>query len=97
MLAKEVGPLGVEVTIVEPGGLRTGFAANSATESPVQPAYQSTVGVALRFQQDYDGKQPGDPVRAASVLLQIASIKEPPLRLLLGSDAVKAVEQSDNS
>jgi hypothetical protein len=43
----------------------------------------------------YSGAQPGDPGKAAAVILQVASLDEPPLRLLLGSDAVRAVEQAD--
>ena len=48
-----------------------------------------------RFQRDYNGKQPGDPARAAAVLLHIAGLAEPPLRLLLGSDAADAAEKKD--
>ena len=48
----------------------------------------------MRFQRDYDGKQPGDPAKAAAALLHIASLSEPPLRLLLGSDSYNAAEQA---
>jgi NAD(P)-dependent dehydrogenase (short-subunit alcohol dehydrogenase family) len=95
VLAKEVAPLGIKVTIVEPGGFRTGFAANTMNAAPLRPEYEATIGAAERFQRAYNGKQPGDPIRAAGVLLHVASMQDPPLRLLLGSDAVKAIEQSD--
>ncbi|HEY9618881.1 MAG TPA: oxidoreductase [Crinalium sp.] len=95
VLAKEVEPFGIKVTIVEPGGFRTAFAGASTMIREGRSEYDSTVGEVARFQRDYNGVQPGDPVKAASVILYITSLEEPPLRLLLGSDAVYAVEQSD--
>jgi hypothetical protein len=56
-----------------------------------RPEYKSTVGATFRFQSNYNGKQPGGPAKAAAVLLRIASLPEPPLRLLLGSDCYAAV------
>lgn len=94
-LAKEVAPLGIRVTIMEPGGFRTDFAAPSTIQTQIRPDYASTVGVAARFQTEYNGKQPGDPRKAAEIVLKVAAMNEPPLRLLLGSDAVKVVEQAD--
>jgi NAD(P)-dependent dehydrogenase (short-subunit alcohol dehydrogenase family) len=93
-LSKEIGPLGVKVTIIEPGGFRTDFAGSSTDLRPGRPEYDPTVGATVRFQRDYNGKQPGDPAKAAAVLLQIASLPEPPLRLLLGSDCYSAAEKS---
>jgi NAD(P)-dependent dehydrogenase (short-subunit alcohol dehydrogenase family) len=95
VLAKEIGPLGIKVTIVEPGGFRTDFAGTSTTIHDSRPEYDATVGAMARFQRDYNGKQPGDPARAAAVLLHIAGLAEPPLRLLLGSDAADAAEKKD--
>src|ERR1700674_5361597 len=93
-LSKEVGPLGIKVTIVEPGGFRTDFAGSSTELREGRPEYDVTVGATVRFQRDYDGKQPGDPIKAAGALLYyIASRSEPPLRLLLGSDAYNAGEK----
>lgn len=93
-LAKEVAPLGIKVTIVEPGGFRTDFAGSSTEFSEGRPEYDATVGATIRFQREYNGKQPGDPAKAAAVLLDLASQAEPPLRLLLGSDAYNAAEKS---
>jgi NAD(P)-dependent dehydrogenase (short-subunit alcohol dehydrogenase family) len=93
-LSKEVGPLGVKVTIIEPGGFRTDFAGSSTELKEGRPEYDSTVGASVRFQKSYNGKQPGDPAKAAAALLHIASLSEPPLRLLLGSDSYAAVEKS---
>ncbi|MCW3098741.1 MAG: putative short-chain dehydrogenase protein [Chthonomonadaceae bacterium] len=95
VLLKEVGPLGIKVTIIEPGGFRTDFAGSSTTIREGRPEYDSTVGAVARFQRDYNGVQPGDPAKAAAAILQITSLDEPPLRLLLGSDAVRTVEQAD--
>jgi NAD(P)-dependent dehydrogenase (short-subunit alcohol dehydrogenase family) len=93
-LSKEIGPMGVKVTIVEPGGFRTDFAGSSTELRRGRPEYESTVGATVRFQSNYNGKQPGDPTKAAAVLLHIASLPEPPLRLLLGSDAYAAAEKN---
>lgn len=95
VLAKETAPLGIKVTIVEPGGFRTDFAGSSTTLHAGRPEYDSTVGAAARFQREYDGKQPGDPAKAAVAILRLTAMEQPPLRLLLGSDAVRAVEQAD--
>jgi NAD(P)-dependent dehydrogenase (short-subunit alcohol dehydrogenase family) len=97
VLAKEVGPLGIKVTIIEPGGFRTDFAGSSTTIREGRPEYDSTVGATARFQRRYNGHQPGDPVKAAGVILHIASLDEPPLRLLLGSDAVQSAERNDRA
>jgi NAD(P)-dependent dehydrogenase (short-subunit alcohol dehydrogenase family) len=93
-LSKEVGPLGIKVTILEPGGFRTDFAGSSTELREGRPEYAATVGATARFQRDYDGRQPGDPAKAAAVLLQVVSLTEPPLRLLLGSDSYAAAEKS---
>jgi len=95
VLSKEVGPLGVKVTIIEPGGFRTDFAGSSTAMRGGRPEYDATVGRTVRFQRNYSGKQPGDPAKAAAAILHIASLSDPPLRLLLGSDAVRFVEQND--
>jgi NAD(P)-dependent dehydrogenase (short-subunit alcohol dehydrogenase family) len=93
-LFKEIGPLGIKVTIIEPGGFRTDFAGASTQLSEGRPEYDSTVGAAVRFQRSYNGRQPGDPAKAAAALLHVASLSEPPLRLLLGSDSYAAAEKS---
>jgi NAD(P)-dependent dehydrogenase (short-subunit alcohol dehydrogenase family) len=84
-LYKEVGPLGIKVTLVEPGGFRTDFAGSSTALCEGRSESVATVGATVRFQRDYAGKQPGDPAKAAAALLHIASRSEPPLRLLLGA------------
>ena len=93
-LSKEVAPLGIKVTILEPGGFRTDFAGSSTDVREGRPEYDSTVGATARFQRDYNGRQPGDPAKAAAVLIHVVSLPEPPLRLLLGSDSYAAAEKS---
>jgi hypothetical protein len=95
VLSREVAPLGIKVTIVEPGGFRTDFAGSSTELSEGHPAYDSTVGATARFQRNYNGKQPGDPKKAAQAIIQLTQERNPPLRLLLGSDAYAAVEKND--
>jgi NAD(P)-dependent dehydrogenase (short-subunit alcohol dehydrogenase family) len=94
-LAKEVGPLGVKVTIVEPGGFRTDFAGTSTNLREGRPEYDATVGATVRFQRNFNGRQPGDPAKAATALLRLASMEEPPLRIVLGSDAYNSAEKND--
>ncbi len=95
VLSREVAPLGIKVTIVEPGGFRTDFAGSSTRLSEGHPAYNSTVGATARFQRDYNGKQPGDPKKAAQAILRLAQEPNPPLRLLLGRDAYNGAEKND--
>ena len=97
VLAKEVGPLGIKVTIIEPGGFRTDFAGASTSIYDGNPAYAATVGAVARFQREYDGAQPGDPAKAAGAILKIAGLEDAPLRLPLGSDAVRAVDEAERS
>ena len=95
VLSREVAPLGIKVTIVEPGGFRTDFAGSSTKLSEGHPEYDSTVGATARFQRNYNGRQPGDPKKAAQAIVQLSQEQKPPLRLLLGSDAYNGAEKND--
>lgn len=97
VLAREMSLIGVNVTIVEPGGFRTDFAGSSTVLEEGRPEYDEVVGAAARRQREYDGRQPGDPARAARAILKLASMPHPPLRLPLGSDAVAAIVQADRA
>ena len=61
------------------------------------PAYAATVGKTAAMQRDYDGKQPGDPQRAAQAILAVSRSETPPLRLVLGRDAYARAEQNDEA
>ena len=88
-LALEVEPLGIKLTMIEPGGLRTDFATRSRVTSAREIAdYDATVGACRRILAEHAGHEPGDTAKAAEAVLQIAVAADPPLRLLLGADAL---------
>jgi NAD(P)-dependent dehydrogenase (short-subunit alcohol dehydrogenase family) len=88
VLSLETRPLGLRVTIVEPGGFRTDWAGSSMRVDPIHPDYEKTVGaIRNRIRQSQDAAR-GDPKKGAQVILKLAEMKEPPLRLLLGTDAL---------
>ncbi|QUQ71233.1 SDR family NAD(P)-dependent oxidoreductase [Kutzneria sp. CA-103260] len=89
VLAQEVAPLGIKVTVLEPGGMRTDWAGSSMAVPPISPPYQPTVGALAAMFGSTDLQPAGDPVKVAQVVLQVADLPEPPVRLLLGSDAVQ--------
>ncbi len=97
VLAEELRPLGVKVSIVEPGGFRTDFAGTSTTIEDGDSAYADTVGQVAVRQRLYNGNQPGDPVKAAQAILRLAELPDPPLRLVLGSDAYDRAEVTDTA
>jgi NAD(P)-dependent dehydrogenase (short-subunit alcohol dehydrogenase family) len=97
VLNNEVRPFGVKVTIVEPGGFRTDWGGSSMKLADVHPDYESTVGEMHRRRLETDGKQPGDPAKAALAILEIVNLDNPPLRLLLGTDALKLAENSSTA
>jgi NAD(P)-dependent dehydrogenase (short-subunit alcohol dehydrogenase family) len=89
VLAKEVAPFGVKVTIIEPGAFRTDWAGSSMkTGQDFHPDYQPTVGAVIEGLRATSGKQDGDPARAAKIIIDVAGTAEPPLRLLLGKGAL---------
>ncbi|TRX62695.1 SDR family NAD(P)-dependent oxidoreductase [Fulvivirga sp. M361] len=88
-LAAEVLPLGINLTIVEPGPYRTGFAGNAfRLAQDYIPDYKGTAGVFREKIKAVDGKQEGDPQKAAEAILGITQTETPPLRLPLGKVAV---------
>jgi len=97
VLNNEVKPFGIKVTIVEPGGFRTDWAGSSMRIAPVSEDYEQTVGWMIRYRESSGGKQPGDPARAAKIIIDIVHLDDPPLRLLLGSDAVELAEEASKA
>lgn len=98
VLANEAAPFGVKVTIVEPGGIRTGWAEGAAEPSgPITPDYESTVGAWQRRFAEYAGNEPGDPDRMARAIIRAVDAEEPPRRLLLASDALGIAIESEEA
>jgi NAD(P)-dependent dehydrogenase (short-subunit alcohol dehydrogenase family) len=87
VLINEVAPLGIQVTIVEPGGFATDWAGSSMTVHASKPDYEATVGATNRRLRGNPEAARGVPAKAAQVLLEVASMQQQPRRLLLGSDA----------
>jgi NAD(P)-dependent dehydrogenase (short-subunit alcohol dehydrogenase family) len=89
-LAAEVAPLGIGVTIVEPGAFRTNWSGPSMKQSPIRiEDYAETAGKRREATMATYGSQPGDPARAAEAIVTVLEAEEPPLRLLLGTAALK--------
>ncbi len=88
-LAGEVTPFGIRVTIVEPGAFRTEF-AGSVNMRPAQQinAYRPVIEPVEQYLYGSDGQQPGDPAKAAKAMIAVVDSATPPLRLLLGQDAI---------
>jgi NAD(P)-dependent dehydrogenase (short-subunit alcohol dehydrogenase family) len=91
-LSKEVDRFGIRVLIVEPGAFRTSFNGTGALliSEPIA-AYEEQIGPLRTDMPEGDGKQPGDPAKAAEAILTALDSDRPPLRLVLGNDAVDAV------
>jgi NAD(P)-dependent dehydrogenase (short-subunit alcohol dehydrogenase family) len=86
-LAAEVAPLGIKITVLEPGGMRTDWAGASMTTPPISDPYQATVGASARAMQGFERTANSDPAKVARLVLTVAELDDPPLRLLAGSDA----------
>jgi len=87
-LAAELKPLGIKVTLVQPGPFRTDFIGRSLERPEHHLAdYDRTSGKFLRYLETVDGKQPGDPAKAAAAILAAVESETPPLRLVLGKYA----------
>ncbi|MBD5788308.1 SDR family NAD(P)-dependent oxidoreductase [Cellulosimicrobium terreum] len=91
VLAAEMRPLGIRVVLVEPGAFRTDWQGGSMTMYPVGPDYESTVGTIHEFRRSSQGNQPGDPARAARLLVDLVDHDELPMRLPLGAGAVDQI------
>jgi NAD(P)-dependent dehydrogenase (short-subunit alcohol dehydrogenase family) len=91
-LAAELAPLGIKVTIIEPGPFRTDFLGRSGIMAATRIAdYDNTAGNNRKYFAENDGKQKGDPLRAAHAMMQVVESPNPPLHLLLGVSALQRV------
>ncbi|WP_405586971.1 oxidoreductase [Streptomyces sp. NBC_01190] len=89
-LADEVRPLGIKTLIVEPGAFRTSLMGNGGVSAQL-PDYEATVGPTRTMVAAGDGTQPGDPAKAAALIIDALEAEHTPLRLPLGDDGVSAV------
>ncbi|KAA0989713.1 oxidoreductase [Dyadobacter aurulentus] len=94
-LAKEIGPLGIKVTCIEPGGFRTDWAGSSMTFAPEIEGYEATVGGIKQFLTSGSFVPVGDPEKAAKVMVELTDHSEPPLHLVLGSEAIGILQRAD--
>ncbi len=88
VLTKEVAPLGIKVTVLEPGGIRTDWAGSSMHIDPVREEYAATVGAAARLSAP-ETLGASDPAKVAELLLKVVEMAKPPTRLLVGPDAYR--------
>lgn len=88
VLSREVSPLGIKVTVLEPGGMRTDWAGSSMRIDPVREEYAATVGAAAALSSP-ENLGASDPAKVAALVLQIVDMNDPPLRLLVGPDAYR--------
>ena len=96
-LAEEVRPLGIHVTVVEPGYFRTEFLEGNSLVSTAARLddYAGTVGAMRSFAASVSLKQPGDPRKLSLAMLKLADAPRPPVRLMLGSDTVRMVREKN--
>ncbi len=88
-LRREVGPLGINALVVEPGAFRTDFSGRSLTQAATPIGdYADTAGKRRKENDTVDGTQPGDPAKAADALIKVVESSAPPYMLVLGNDAV---------
>ncbi len=88
-LALEVAALGIKLTIVEPGPFRTNFAGSPFKQAKtIIEDYNSTAGAFRERMKQVDGKQEGDPIKAAQAIIDVTKLDTPPLRLPLGKIAI---------
>ena len=95
-LAMEVAPFGVKICTLEPGGIRTNWARRAGQNAPeLLPEYEASVGSMLKMLRSLEERSEGDPRKIADVILQLANSDEVPVRLILGVDAEKRVQQAE--
>jgi NAD(P)-dependent dehydrogenase (short-subunit alcohol dehydrogenase family) len=93
-LAKEVGPLGIKVTAVAPGSFRTDWAGRSMIRAASEIADYEPIFAPLRVaREEASGNQLGDPAKAAAAILTVVEAEDPPVHLVLGSDALRLVAE----
>lgn len=98
VLSQELAPLGIKVTALEPGGMKTGWAVEAGSALPdLLEDYAPSVGAITQLLSQYVGNETGDPAKVAEVVLKLAYHDQPPVHLLLGSDALQYAGEADKA
>jgi NAD(P)-dependent dehydrogenase (short-subunit alcohol dehydrogenase family) len=94
-LADEVAAFGIKVTLVEPGNFRTEFAGDANLRpATLLEAYRPAIAPIEDFLYGQNGRQPGDPAKAADAMITVVEDAEPPRRLVLGADAYDVLDRT---
>lgn len=93
-LRAEVQPHGIKVTLVQPGPFRTAFISKGLDHAQPMPEYAGSAGKFAAFLKNVDGKQPGDPERAAELIVKMVREGQAPLRLPLGKYVTKKIRDA---
>ncbi|MFY0408398.1 oxidoreductase [Solicola sp. PLA-1-18] len=96
-LAQEVAPLGIKVIVLEPGGMRTDWAGPSMTIPQISEPYKVTVGAMAEGVRASQGHEPSDPAKVAELIRSILALEDPPVRLLVGDDAIEYVGATEKA
>lgn len=96
-VAQEVAPLGIVMTTLEPGGMRTGFGDVAGQQHEIWPDYQTTVGAALEQMKPVWGNESGDPNRIAALILKLAEAPTLPPHIVLGKDALGVLNRVEEA
>ncbi|WP_443945124.1 oxidoreductase [Pedobacter sp. AW1-32] len=94
-LRKEVEPLNIQVTSIEPGGFRTEWAGSSMSFAPDVEGYENTVGGVKAFLTSGKFTPIGDPDKAAQVMIKLVQGNKTPMHLVLGSEAAQILQNAD--
>lgn len=94
-VSKELAPLGIRMTSIEPGSFRTDWAGSSMTFAKDIPDYEPSVGAMIKYVRSGAFQPIGDPAKAAKVMIDLVEYPEPPVHLVLGSEAAALLEMAD--
>jgi NAD(P)-dependent dehydrogenase (short-subunit alcohol dehydrogenase family) len=96
---QEIAPFGIRTMLVEPGFFRTELLTNDSTTyaQPTIDDYAERTKEIVTAWKSTDGKQGGDPAKLAEALVELAALKEPPIRFAAGADAVRTFEAKANA
>ncbi len=94
-LSKEIAPLGIKVTCIQPGGFRTEWAGSSMSFAKDIEGYETTVGGVKEHLTSGKFLPMGDPAKAAKVMIDVVENENPPLHLVLGSEAAAILRATD--